>query len=329
MRSSWIDRSAAIALGFGIDRIFGEPPIRTHPVVGFGWFMKRVESAIYADERRAGVAMCAAGVGIAAGTGMALNRVLGNRFATTLSVALSVAGKMLADEALHVGAALQLGDLDSARERVVSLVGRSTADLDETEIARAVVESLAENTIDAVIASLVWASVGGAPAVLAHRAINTLDAMVGHHSPRYEHFGWASARLDDVVNWLPARIGALAVAMVTPLRARTIWALVRRDAPKHPSPNGGVIEAAYAAALDVQLGGTNRYGDRIEERGVLGDGRKIAVGDIQRAVSLSRQIGLLCALILPLVGSMIGSMVASGGKTVLRNRLERFGRIVS
>jgi adenosylcobinamide-phosphate synthase len=325
MRSSWIHRPAAIALGFGIDRVFGEPPVRIHPVVGFGWIIKRLESAIYADERRAGLVMCAAGVGISAGTGLLLNRTLGTRFAATVSVALSVAGKMLADEALHVGSALQRGDLDSARERVVSLVGRSTGDLGETEIARAVVESLAENTIDAVIASLVWASVGGAPAVLAHRAINTLDAMVGHHSPRYEHFGWASARLDDVVNWLPARVGALAVATVTPSRAGKIWAVVRRDAPQHPSPNGGVIEAAYAAALDVQLGGTNRYGDRIEERGVLGDGRTIAVADIERAVALSRQIGLLCALILPL----IGSLVAGGPKTVLRNRFERFGRIVS
>ena len=184
---------------------------------------------------------------------------------------------------------------------MISLVGRSTADLGEAEISRAVIESLAENTVDAVIASLVWASIGGAPAVLAHRAVNTLDAMVGHHSPRYEQFGWASARLDDVVNWVPARMAAIAVAASYPAKARTILRIVRCDAGQHPSPNGGVIEAAYAAALDVQLGGTNRYGDAVEDRGVLGDGRVVEVADISRAVKLSQRIGLVCALILPMV----------------------------
>jgi adenosylcobinamide-phosphate synthase len=311
MRPRWLHRSAAVALGFGIDRVFGEPPIDIHPVVGFAWLMKRVEAAIYADKRVPGVAICAVGVGIGAGTGLLLNRLLGRHLGTVLSVASAVAGKMLADEALHVGACLSRGDLDMARDQVISLVGRSTADLGEAEIARAVVESLAENTVDAVIASLVWASLGGAPAVLAHRAVNTLDAVVGHHSPRYEHFGWASARVDDVVNWIPARVAAFAVAVVKPSRARTVWAVVRKDAPQHPSPNGGVIEAAYAAALDVQLGGTNRYGDRVEERGLLGEGRAASVGDITRAVTLSRQISLLCALILPWVGSMLAESLSS------------------
>ena len=307
MKMNWLGRSASVAVGFGVDRIFGEPPVRVHPVVGFGWLMKRVEKAIYRERVLPGVALCAVGVGLGVGTGHLLNRVLGRHLATALSVAGAVAGKMLSSEAIAVGAALEREDLAGARERVSSLVGRSTADLGEAEVARAVVESLAENTVDAVIASLVWASIGGAPAVLAHRAVNTLDAMVGHHSPRYEHFGWASARLDDVVNWVPARVAALAVAVVNPSRAHAVYALVRRDAPQHPSPNGGVIEAAYAAALDIQLGGTNRYGDLVEERGLLGDGRPPGVGDIARAVSLSQRIGLLCALILPPLVSMVAA----------------------
>jgi adenosylcobinamide-phosphate synthase len=172
-----------------------------------------------------------------------------------------------------------------------------------------VIESLAENTVDAVIASLLWAAVGGAPAVLAHRAINTLDAMVGRHTLRYEHFGWASARLDDIVNWMPARVAALAVAMVKPSRARAIWDAVRHDAPQHPSPNGGVIEAAFAAALGIQLGGTNLYGDQLEARGLLGVGRDAELPDIAQAILLSRRIGLLCALTIPLIAGSLLSVV--------------------
>jgi adenosylcobinamide-phosphate synthase len=301
MTSDVAARSLAVVVGFGIDRVFGEPPVWVHPMVGFGSLMKRVEARLYSDTRTAGTILCAAGIGVGLSVGFVGNRVLGRHVATALAAATAVAGKMLADEALHVGSYLERNDLPPARERVISLVGRSTADLGEAEISRAVIESLAENTVDAVVASLVWASIGGAPAVLAHRAINTLDAMVGHHSPRYENFGWASARLDDVVNWIPARVAALAVAAVHPAKAQSIWRVVRRDAGQHPSPNGGVIEAAYAAALGVRLGGTNRYGDTVEYRGVLGDGRAVEVTDISRAVTLSRRISLLCALTLPLI----------------------------
>lgn len=303
MISDWVGRSLAVAAGFGVDRVFGEPPVRIHPVVGFGWLMKRVEALVYADTRVAGTAICAFGSGAGFGVGILGTRLFGSRAATALAVASALAGKMLADEAMHVNSALDCQDLPMARARVISLVGRSTFDLNEAELSRAVIESLAENTVDAVIASLFWASIGGAPAVLAHRAINTLDAMVGHHSPRYENFGWASARLDDVVNWIPSRVAAIAVAVVKPAQAKAIWGVVRRDARQHPSPNGGVIEAAFAGALGIRLGGTNRYGDQVEERGVLGDGRVAEVADIDRAVTLSRNIGLLCALILPLLAS--------------------------
>jgi adenosylcobinamide-phosphate synthase len=306
-------RPAAIAIGFGVDRAFGEPPVAVHPVVGFGALMKRVEQAIYKDTRPAGVAMLTAGVGA---TTLAsylatrlVGRYVGRHVATALAVATSVAGKMLADEARCVGDLLERNDLGGARVRVISLVGRSTENLSEEEIARAVIESLAENTVDAVIASVCWAAVGGAPAVLAHRAINTLDAMVGHHTPRYERFGWASARVDDIVNWVPARVAALAVAIVKPSRGRAIWHAVRHDAPQHPSPNGGVIEAAFAAALGIQLGGTNRYGDELEVRGLLGTGRASQVSDIAEAIALSKRIGVLCALTIPFVSGSLVSFV--------------------
>jgi adenosylcobinamide-phosphate synthase len=137
--------------------------------------------------------------------------------------------------------------------------------------------------------------------VLAHRAVNTLDAMVGHHDSRYEQFGWASARLDDVANYVPARLTAAAVAAMTPRRARSIWTTVRRDAAAHPSPNAGVIEAAVAAALGVRLGGTNRYGGRIEDRGVLGDGPAPTVADGRRALRLTIATDVMIAVAITLI----------------------------
>lgn len=302
-RNSAVVSTAAIMAGFITDRLLGEPPVSVHPVVGFGTLMAKIEQRIYADTRAAGVAHCAIGVAVGVGIGAATQRMIGRAIATAAAVALASAGKMLADEALAVGSMLERGDLPGARERVVSLVGRSTEVLNESEITRAVVESLAENTVDAVISSLFWAAIGGAPLVLAHRAVNTLDAMVGHHSPRYENFGWASARLDDVANWIPARVGAIAVMALHPSRARRIAAVVRRDASRHPSPNGGVIEAAFAEALGIRLGGTNSYGGVVEERGLLGDGRIAEVSDIKRAVAVSRGISFICALILPIAFS--------------------------
>jgi adenosylcobinamide-phosphate synthase len=296
-----IQSALAVAAGFVLDQLVGEPPTKVHPVVGFGSFMKRVEKSIYRDSRAAGSVMCATGVFVAAGSGVAGNRFLGKFLASTLSVYVAVASKMLTDEAKAVEAALDSGDLSEARQRVRSLVGRKTAELDENEISRAVVESLAENTVDADIASLWWAALGGAPAVLAHRAVNTLDAMVGHHSVRYERFGWASARLDDLVNWIPARIAAAAVVAVRPRSASQILATVRRDAHQHPSPNGGIIEAAFAGALGIQLGGTNSYGNDVEHRGLLGDGRRVEVGDITNAVKLAKDISIFSALSIPAV----------------------------
>jgi adenosylcobinamide-phosphate synthase len=279
---------AAIAGGV-VDQAFGEPPERWHPVVHFGTTMQRVENRLHVDRRSNGAVFTAVGVGLGVFVGLGLRRAVGSAPATVVATALCAAGKMLDSEAMAMHELLSSGDLTAARQRVRSLVGRSTDDLDDREISRAVIESVAENCVDAVTSSLFWAAVGGAPAVFAHRAINTLDAMVGHHGERYENFGWASARLDDVVNYLPARLTAAAVAVVVPTRARNILAAVRRDARRHPSPNGGVVEAAFAAALGVQLGGINRYGSDIEDRGSLGDGPPPTTATIAAAVRLRRR----------------------------------------
>ena len=276
------------SIGLLADRAFGEPPDAVHPVVAFGTAMVAVERRVYRDNRWAGVAHAAVGVAL----GVAAGRLVRSRAVATY---LAVAGRMLGATACEIGDALEAGDVEAARALLPSLVGRDPRGLDETEVARAVVESVAENTVDAIVAPALWAAVAGAPGALAHRAVNTMDAMVGHRSPRYERYGWAAARLDDTMGWLPARATAALVAAVRPSAAGDVWRTVRRDAPAHPSPNSGVAEAAFAAALGIRLGGVVRYGERVEHRPFLGAGRTVAPADIRRAVRLSDDVTLALA----------------------------------
>jgi adenosylcobinamide-phosphate synthase len=157
-----------------------------------------------------------------------------------------------------------------------------------------VVESVAENTSDAVVAPLLWGALAGLPGLLGYRAVNTLDAMVGHHGPRYENFGWAAARADDLANYLPARLTAALTAAVAPAVGgnwRTALSVARADGHRHPSPNAGVAEAAFAGALGLRLGGRNDYGSHTEDRPLLGAaGRAPGVDDIARAARLSRAV---------------------------------------
>ncbi|MGW1142586.1 CobD/CbiB family cobalamin biosynthesis protein, partial [Streptomyces zhihengii] len=181
----------------------------------------------------------------------------------------------------------------AARARLPHLCGRDPQALDEAQIARAVVESVAENTSDAVVGALVWGAVAGVPGLLGFRAVNTLDAMVGHRSPRYLRYGWASARLDDVAGWPGARLTAVLAVLAGPDPRGAVRAW-RADADKHPSPNAGPVEASFAGALGVRLGGTLSYAGRVEHRPVLnGGGRAVEFGDIERAVRLSRRVGVL------------------------------------
>ena len=283
---------AAVAAGVLADRWFGEPRVAPHPVSAFGSLMRAVERHVYRDDRAAGVVHAGVGVVVGAAAGRLVR-------STALATWVCVAGRGLGDAALAVGAALDRDDLDEARRLLPALVGRDPSSLDEKGISRAVVESVAENSVDAVVAPALWGGVAGAPGVVGFRAVNTLDAMVGHRSPRYERYGWASARLDDLAGFVPARVTAALVATVRPRAAADVWRIVRRDAPAHPSPNAGVAEAAFAAALGLRLGGENTYGDRVELRPPLGDGRPPEPHDIRRAVRLSRDVTLaLCPLLL-------------------------------
>ncbi|MGD9792441.1 MAG: adenosylcobinamide-phosphate synthase CbiB [Acidimicrobiia bacterium] len=289
------------AIAVMADRALGEPPTPVHPVAKFGNVMNRLEGHLWRDHRGAGIAHCLAGTALGAGTGVGLSRLTGAAAASAAAGTLAVGGRMLGDVAADIGAALERDDLDGARALLPGLVGRSPEHLGTSEIARAVIESVAENTVDAIVAPALWTAALGAPGALAYRAVNTLDAMVGHRNARYEQFGWASARLDDVANWIPARFTACLVAAARPRAATAVWTCVRRDAPAHPSPNSGVAEAAFAAALGVQLGGVNTYGDRVEDRGTLGIGRAPTGNDIAAAVRLSRDVSMACAVALALL----------------------------
>jgi adenosylcobinamide-phosphate synthase len=274
--------------------------------------MTAAEDRWWEDGRRAGVRHVAIGGGVAVGAGWIGCRALGPDAALGAATAIAAGGRSLLAHADAVGSLLAAGDLEGARATLPALVGRDPEGLDEMEISRAVVESVAENLSDAVVGTVLWGLVGGASGVLLHRAVNTLDAMVGHRSERYGNFGWASARLDDVLGWPAARLSAGLVALAAPGRAAQVREAVCRGAGDHPSPNAGVAEAAFAGALGLQLGGTNSYGGRIEVRPPLGGGRPAEPGDIERAVALARRVLAL------LVVMLLAPGVLAAARTVLR-----------
>ncbi|MFD4197935.1 cobalamin biosynthesis protein [Amycolatopsis thermoflava] len=290
--------AVGLVAGYALDAAFGDPR-RGHPVALFGRAAKALEQRVWADSRARGAAYAATCVGAAAGLGVLAQAAARRPFARVAVTALAtwtvLGGRGLAAEGEAMAVRLESGDVPAARQRLGHLCGRDAAELDEKGLARAATESIAENTSDAVVAPLVWGAMAGVPGLLAYRALNTLDAMVGHRTPRFERFGWAAARGDDLANLLPARLGALATAACArvvggrPGRSLAVW---RRDAARHPSPNAGQIEAAFAGALGVRLGGVNTYAGRVEDRGALGDGPAPDAGDLRRAVRLSRAVGL-------------------------------------
>lgn len=288
---------AAVAAGMALDQLVGEPPDAVHPVVLFGSVMDRAEARWWADSRWAGMRHAGIGVAIGAAGGLAVGAATRRAGMPGVGVAVAtatcVAGRSLRSTALGVADALAQGDLELARARVRALVGRDVDQLDTVGVARAAIESVAENTVDAVVASALWGALGGGALVAAHRAVNTLDAMVGHRTARHGRFGWASARLDDAANWVPARLTALAVMVCRPSAASAVLRAVRDQAPAHPSPNAGVAEAAFAAALGVTLGGPTSYGGRQELRPVLGTGRSPDHRDIRAAVHLSGAVSVV------------------------------------
>lgn len=291
-------RAAGLLLGFAVDRVFGDPR-RWHPVAGFGSAALALESVTYADRRAAGVVHEAVLVGAVTGAGVALGR--GGVLTTALATWTVLGGRSLARTGQQLAERLESGDIAGARALLPSLCGRDPEVLDADGLARAALESIAENTSDATVAPLFWGAVAGVPGLLGYRAINTLDAMIGYRNDRYHRFGWAAARTDDLANLAPARLTGLLTVALAPLiggQPARSWRAWRRDAAGHPSPNAGVVEASMAGALGVRLGGATQYRHGTEMRPVLGDGPAPTVPDLRRAVRMSEAVQLAAVLVL-------------------------------
>lgn len=300
-------RAVGLVAGFAADVVWGDPR-RWHPVSGFGALATALEQRGYGDSRVSGLRHTTVLVGSAILAGSALQRVSRRRpvLDAGMTAALTWAtlgGRSLTREARLVHGHLLRGDLESARMQVTHLVGRDPSLLDAQGVARATIESVAENSADAVVAPLFWGAVAGPAGLIGYRAANTLDAMVGHRSPRYHRFGWSAARLDDLLNLLPARLTAVLTVAVSALLgsgpggpgdALTAW---RRDAAGHPSPNAGPVEATFAGALGITLGGVNTYGGLVEDRGTLGHGPPAGVADVPRATRLAGYVAVSALIV--------------------------------
>ncbi len=291
-----------------IDWLVGDPKRLPHPVVAIGRLIAYMEQRLLPREakRLNGALMtitviAASFFSIWGATALAawIHPWLGYA-AQTWFISTTIAIRGLKDAAMLVYDRLMQGDLPGARQYTGYIVGRDTRELDEPELSRATVETVAENIVDAVLSPLFFAALGAAPLAMLYRAANTLDSMVGYRNDRYLRFGWASARLDDVLNWIPARLtGALLVivsALYRPASPARAFKAIVAFARLHPSPNSGIPESAVAGALGIQLGGSNRYGNVVSERAKLGWAtRSLGRQDIIHAVRLLYGASILVA----------------------------------
>ncbi|MBY0441303.1 MAG: cobalamin biosynthesis protein [Mycobacteriaceae bacterium] len=306
-------QALGVAIGYLADLLLADPRWG-HPVAAFGTAAAALERATYRDARAAGAVHVGLLTAAAILFGHALQRSADQRYrwagiaAVAAATWTSLGGTSLLRTAELMASFVEHGDVIAARQVLPSLCGRDPECLDAAGLTRAALESVAENTSDAQVAPLLWAALGGAPAVLGYRAVNTLDAMIGYRSPRYRQFGWAAARLDDLANYLPARITATLVVICavarggTPFGAIRVW---RRDAARHPSPNAGVVEAGFAGALGVQLGGPTQYRHELQNRPTLGDGPGPTVSDLRRAVRRSRGVQAAAVLVVLTVRAVV------------------------
>ncbi|MZQ84705.1 cobalamin biosynthesis protein CobD [Paenibacillus sp. 5J-6] len=317
---SWQEIVIMTAAAIVLDWLIGDPRWPTHPVILIGRWIRwmegllRKKSYMPMREKLNGVLLTTTTIIISSGSvfililaARSINEWLGYAVCTWL-ISTTIAVKGLKDAAYLVYNPLRKGELADARKYTGYIVGRDTESLDEEELTRAVVETVAENIVDAVISPLFYALLGGAPLAMLYRASNTLDSMVGYRNDRYRHFGWASARWDDAMNWIPARLTGLLlilVALLQPgLSAKRAAAAIRRFAHLHPSPNSGIPESAVAGALGIELGGLNIYGGVRSERARLGwPLRPRTQQDIVYAVRMLYGVsfvvmgGLLCILL--------------------------------
>ena len=298
-------RGTQVAAALLLDAVLGEPPETVHPTVLMGLMISAFEKRALRMESprsRRLVGMVLAG-SVSSLMFVSTRKILSVvpckprwMFGTALvSTTLSMRG--LGEAAEDVAFWLREGRLERARTRLGHFVGRDTDDLPESEVCRAAVESVAENTSDGVVAPMFYGALFGAPGALAYKAVNTLDSMVGYRQPPYEDLGWASARLDDLANLAPSRLTTLCAAAISGRPLGTLLTALRYG-PLTASPNAGMAEAAFAGAIGIRLGGANTYGGVLREGPLLGDGRLPVLEDIRRAVRLMRRCCVLACLLI-------------------------------
>jgi adenosylcobinamide-phosphate synthase len=287
-----------LAAACALDLLLGDPEWFPHPVRGFGFLTSAGERWLRPIVRGPAFEFLAgAGLTIAVvSAGWAMGRPRNTAWQVML-VWTALATRSLLSEAHAVVSALEGDDLELARVRLARIVGRDTAHLDATEISRAVVETLAESACDGIVAPLFWLAIGGVPCVMAYKAINTLDSMIGHREPPYLYFGRFAARLDDGINFVPARLTAMGIVAAAKFQGLQIWL---RDGNNHASPNAGQSEAAMAGALNVRLGGANTYEGVLHDTPLLNpEGHPPSVNDARAALALVAVVsGIACGIAL-------------------------------
>jgi adenosylcobinamide-phosphate synthase len=270
--------AGALAVAMAVDAVLGWPDVLFacigHPVTWLGRLITTLDQRCNREagsppaRRAAGVATAAAVIALAAGVGWTVQSMVDVGLERTILVGVIawpfLALRSLYDHVAAVARPLKVGDLDAARLAVAKIVGRDPAQLDEAGVARAAIESLAENTSDGVVAPVFWGALFGLPGIIGYKAVNTLDSMIGHRTVRHESFGWAAARIDDIANFVPARVAALLFVLVAPRRLDAMSCMMR-DARQHRSVNAGWPEAAMAGSLDVRLSGPRVYHSRVAE----------------------------------------------------------------
>lgn len=315
-----------IPFAYILDLIFGDPRWFPHPVKAIGWLINKMEIPLRKifsfagrkGEYLAGIVFAFIIIGVTIGASYTLVRAA-NGVSKTLGLIVSViliyttlSIKDLKDESMDVVCTLTNRDIKIARKKLSLIVGRDTGNLNEKEIIRATVETVAENTVDGIISPLFYAFLGGAPLALAYKAVNTLDSMVGYNNDRYRDFGWASARLDDLANFIPARISALLFPIASWFIGESglnCWQVVWRDGKKNPSPNSGIPEAAIAGALNIQLGGSNRYNSAVISKPLIGnDINPLEVGHIKKTIKIS----YICSVLMLVSGMFLILFIGRG-----------------
>jgi adenosylcobinamide-phosphate synthase len=298
-----------LPLAYLLDVTLGDPPHWPHPVRWLGRLIVILEAPLrrtFSQPRLAGLMLTALCVLAAAGAAAVtvslathLHPVLGLA-ATVILIYWAISIKDLSDHAHAVHQPLSQGNLEAAREALAKIVGRETAQLSQAGVIRATVETIAENIVDGVLSPLFYAALGGPPLAWAFKAASTLDSMVGYKSEPYREFGWAGARLDDLLNWLPARLSLVLftpAAWLTGLDWRQTWKIGRRDGRRHTSPNAGWPEAAVSGALGLRLGGPNVYHGELVDKPWLGDGlREPAITDILKTSRLLYVVSALAVI---------------------------------